>query len=454
MDDAVHFGGEAVYDGIELQEYREDRPVHCERLIGVAGTGKTYTLLQRTREDAAYGLLSSTTGISAVNLGTVTINSILKYFDTQSLKDAYLTGRLTRYLHDIALHYRRLIVEEYSMAEGAQLDLWYRAVQEANRKPDVVTPLGILLVGDLAQLPPVSGDWVFHADCWRHFADNTTRLTHVYRQDGGPFLDALNLLRAGLGGPASEVLSAAGAAWNTQLDTEFDGTTILPVNENVRRYNEMALDRVPGPRITVTSRRWGLQRSEWGQSRRTGEWGIPPKQDFKIGALVMLLANRADFSAVNGDCGHIVDYADPNSLAEHFDVKLLRTGKVERIERIARHVDQESRPDDWKGERVPPDEDEGNYMPFPHYRARAKKYVLGQVEYMPMRLAYSSTVHKTQSLTLDKIQVDIRHHFFGNPAMAYVALSRVRTLEGLRIVGGKDRFIKQCKVEPAVQEWL
>jgi len=440
----------------QLQEYIADGEVPCERLIGVAGTGKTYTLLQRTREDSAYGLLSSTTGISAVNLGTVTINSILKYFDTASLRDAYLTGRLTRYLHDIALHYRRLIVEEYSMAEGAQLDLWYRAVVEANRKHDVVTPLGILLVGDLAQLPPVSGDWVFHADCWRHFADNTTRLTHVWRQDQGPFLDALNLLRAGDGGPAAEVLSAAGAQWNTQLDCEFDGTTILPVNENVRRYNEMALDRVPGPRITVTSRRWGLQRSEWGQSRKTGEWGIPPKQDFKIGALVMLLANRADFSVVNGDTGHITNYTDNGDGIgdEFFDVKLLRTGAVVRIDKIARAVDIDSRPDDWTGERIHPDDDENLYIPKPHYRARVKKYVLGQVESFPMRLAYASTVHKSQSLTLDKVQCDFRHHFFSAPSMLYVALSRVRTLAGLRLVGGKDRFIKQCQVEKAVQPWL
>jgi ATP-dependent DNA helicase PIF1 len=441
--------GEVQFDGEALQEYREDREVPCQRLIGCAGTGKTFTLMARTREDPTYGLLTATTGIASVNLGTVTINSVCRYYDTASLRDIYLTGRLTRTLHDVALRYRRLIIEEYSMAEGAQLDLWYRGVQEANRNLDVVHPLGILLVGDLAQLPPVSGDWVFHADCWPRFAEHTERLEHVYRQDGGPFLDALNLLRAGQGGPASEVLLAAGATWHTQLDSEFDGTTILPVNENVRRYNEMALDRVPGPRLRVLSRRWGQQRPEWGENQRTHEWGIAPVQEFKIGALVMLLANTPDFTMVNGDTGHIVSFDN-----DVFTVHLLRTDADVELRRIVRHVDQSDRPDDWQGESIHRIEDEGGYIPQRHYRGRAKKYVLGQVEWHPMRLAAASTVHKTQSLTLDRIQVDVRHWTMNKPSMVYVAFSRVRTLEGLRIVGSKDRFIKQCTVAPEVQPWL
>jgi len=109
-----------------------DLPVPCARLIGAAGTGKTWTLLRRVAEDPTYGLLTSTTGISAVNLNAITIHSTLRYSTTEVLKDIYLSGRLARTLHQISKNYQRLIIEEYSMSDAEQLDIWYRGVQEAN----------------------------------------------------------------------------------------------------------------------------------------------------------------------------------------------------------------------------------------------------------------------------------------------------------------------------------
>jgi ATP-dependent exoDNAse (exonuclease V) alpha subunit len=83
-----------------------------------------------------------------------------------------------------------------------------------------------------------------------------------------------------------------------------------------------------------------------------------------------------------------------------------------------------------------------------------RRYVEGQVEMWPVRLAYASTIHKSQGLSLDRAQVDIRDHFFASPAMAYVALSRCRTLAGLRIVGQRERFVKNCNVDVRVRPWL
>lgn len=431
----------------------EDRPVPCGRLIGCAGTGKTYQLIQRTTADDTYGLLTSTTGVSAVNLGAITIHSTLKWSDTLSLRDAYLSGRLARTLHDIGLRYRRIIIEEYSMLHGDQLDLIHRGVAEANKYADMCEPLGILLVGDLAQLPPVKGPWCFTADCWQAFADNTERLDKVWRQDGGPFLDALNLLRAGRGGDASALLFEAGARWHTQLDNEFDGTTILPKNDMVNRYNSLALSRVRGKAFTVASRRWGQQRREWGENPRTHEWGIPPRLELKEGALVMVLANAADFSVVNGDTGHIVGWDEHSGVVT---VKLLRTGLATAIAPIVRGVEDADPPagqgdaaKDW-----PRTSEGAEWLAQPHYRRRVRRYVTGQIQYLPLRLAYASSVHKSQSLTLDRIQVDFRDRFFGHPAMLYVALSRCRTLEGLRLVGSRERFAQQCSTDARVTQWL
>src|ERR1700677_3748497 len=89
----------------------EDIPVLCAPLIGCAGTGKTTTLMNRKNADPSYGMLTSTTGISAINLGggTMTLNSTLGFFDTASLHDAFMKGSITRKLHQIAQRYRNLI---------------------------------------------------------------------------------------------------------------------------------------------------------------------------------------------------------------------------------------------------------------------------------------------------------------------------------------------------------
>lgn len=444
----------------EEQTARADTPPPpCKFTTGCAGTGKTYNAVKAVRDDPSSGILSSTTGISAVNLGAITINSLLKYSDVKVMRDHFLTGALQRAIHPLARQHRNLIIDEISMYGGDALDLLYRAVEEANRYVDVPSPMGIHIIGDFAQLPPVKAPWVFTSSCWEKFQENTERLTKVWRQDGGLFLDALNLVRRGDGAHGAELLAAAGARFETALDTEFDGTTILPRNDQVARFNAMALDRMPGEKFRVTSRRWGQQRSEWGQSSRTKEWGIPPEVELKVGAYVMLLANAPDFSYVNGDCGWVVNHAvnsPKDNKWEIITIKLVRTGQEIVLSPLVRGVEYSDKPHDWPNHptRVPASEDLGEWLPRPHYRTRVKRYVTGQVEYFPLRLAYATSVHKSQSLTLDKVQVDFRNHFFSQPAMLYVALSRCRSLSGLRLVGQRETFVKHCNFDPRIKEWL
>lgn len=449
MHDDPQFAG--LNETIELTEEREPK---CSRLIGSAGTGKTYTVKHAAADDPEWGLLTSTTGISAVNLGAVTLNATLKYFDTRSMEDAFYQGFLKRILHGIAKKYRRLVVEEYSMLEAKQLSLLYAAVKEANRFKDVETPLEIMLVGDLAQLPPVPpGQWCFESDYWHHFAGNTTRLERVWRQDGGHFLDALNHLREGDGVAAVASLDKLGITWHNARFSDYEGTTILPVNEMVTRHNETALGTVKGPRIRITARRWGQQRSEWGENRRTKEWGIPPVSEYKIGAYVMILSNGREFEWANGDCGEIVSAIEQDGRVVGFTIRLVRNGAEVDIMPIVRGVELIDKPE-GEFRDVHKTEDRGDFIPRPHFRGRVKRYVTGQIEYLPIRLAYASTVHKTQSLTLDRVQCDFRHRFFGQPAMLYTALSRCRTAEGLTLVGDRDRFVQQCSIDRRILPWL
>src|SRR5215472_3530138 len=278
----------------------EEREPPCEFITGVAGSGKTFMVKKAVQDDPTYGVLSSTTGVSAVNLGAITVHSLLRYSTTQVLRDIWLQGRLTRTLHGIAKRVRRLMIDEISMGSAQQLDIFYRAAKEVNRYSDITEPFGITLVGDLLQLPPVNEPWCFKAECWPEFANNTTRLTKSYRQEEPEFVNALNLVRAGKGAEGAELLTKLGAKWESQIDTEFDGTSIFSMNDKVNRFNQIGLERVKGRQFIIESRRWGQQQHEWGFNHRHKEWGIPPLGRLKIGAYVMVLSNAQDFHYVNG----------------------------------------------------------------------------------------------------------------------------------------------------------
>ncbi len=409
--------------------------IHTEYVTGIAGTGKTFEMRRRIDEDKTYGVLAATTGIAAVNLGTTTINSLLKYFDTASLEDAYVSGRLHRRLRqlvdDEGVHH--VVIDEM---DGIQLDLLYRAVSEVH-DPEMGRVLGIVVTGDFCQLPPVRARWAFEADCWPRFEANTVRLDHAWRHSDARFLEALNHVRAGRGSEGAELIHGMSEFANA-CDMNFQGTTVSGTNDEVERYNKRALGRLLDRSLIVArSTRWGYQRREWKL--------VPFELELKMDAYVMVLANSLpSFEYVNGDCGWIRAYDH-----DLFAVELVRTGATVWVPRITRC---------WEQHEEPSEEDAAEIEHVsgrrPYHDERKKRWIVGEVTYHPLRLAYAATVHKTQGLTLDRVQIDTRGGFMGQPAMMYVALSRCRTPQGLRIVGTRDVFAARVAVAEEVKRWL
>lgn len=437
---------------IDLTEDDFPSPVRCSLITGSAGTGKTYTVRERIAKEPKEGVLCATTGIAAVNLNTITINALLRYFDTDSLTNAYISGKLTTRLATIAKQFRNLYVDEVSMMAAEQLDIIYQATQAANRQKGVqkVNPdgLGIVLTGDFAQLPPIKARWAFEADCWSEFESNLVRLTTNWRQAEGRFLDSVNCFRAGRGDDGASLLRETSARFTNALNLDFDGTTIMSKNDEVDRFNWVALRRLKTPSFKIPSDRWSV-------NNPPGEWKfIPMELELKVGAYVMVLANQRDFEYANGDCGWVVDY-EPD--ADTVSVKLARTGEIVEvgmIERLAQTDDYDDKGDIPVYTKA--DYASGEPRPWEavHFDQVSEKYVIGGIRYIPLRLAWASTVHKSQGLTLDRVQLDIRNAFFGNPAMTYVAVSRCRSAEGLRIVGTEKLLAQRCKIDPRITRWI
>lgn len=395
-------------------------------------------------------ILAATTGIAAVNLGEgTTINALLRFYDTDSLRDAFTGGWLEAQFKKLrAAGLQRLVLDEVSMLDGDQLTILCRAVDNVNQdKREDDCDLGLVLVGDFAQLPPVKAPFAFESAEWDRFAQHTFRLTTIRRQADRDFVEALQAVRRG---DADAALDYFGRRLEQTTHPSFAGTTILAKNEAVEKYNQLRLDKVVGEKIEFPSSRWGKVRSEWGgPPKPKPDWGIPEALRLKIGATVMILANRnvagkdeaPEYLYVNGDQGDVVSTEGGSCT-----VLLRRTGEPVQVVPIVRENTIPLEPGRRKQLRAAGHPE--------RISQNGKSEVVGAISYLPLRLSYASTVHKSQGLSLDQVQVSIRDPFFGQPGMAYVALSRARTVEGLRIVGTPEGFRARIKVSPKVAPWL
>ncbi len=428
-------------------------------LCGPAGSGKTFLTKLWTEEQKGL-TLCATTGIAALNLGGTTINSLLAYFDTESLQQRFMLGQLTGMLRRLyASGMRRIILDEVSMLDGDQLTYLVRAIEEVNGKDyfqnddeQYVTrdPLGLTLVGDFAQLPPVKAIYAFESPEWHRFAANTHQLTEIRRQADPAFIEALRAARRGDGRRALEFFRSR---LIDKTNDDFDGTTLFAKNDSVDRYNQIRLDRLTSPLVFYPSARWGKQRSEWGNPEKAPyTWGIPQRLPLKVGAWVMILTNVWLPSTpgrpkvpyyVNGDCGEITK-ANPDE--KFVKVRLQRTNEEVSVDYCHREV---LIPIDAARRKELRDLGQSDKI------AEGGKYeIAGAIDYMPIRLAWASTTHKSQGLSLDRLQVNINDPFFKSHGMIYVALSRARTAEGLSVIGRPETFIERCAADPKLREWL
>ncbi len=417
-----------------------------EFITGTAGTGKSFLAREIAQETG--GALCATTGIAAINLGAgvTTLNSLIGYFDTASLRDYWSSGRLTSRLGYLFLSgVSRIVIDEVSMMDGEQLQLLCYAIDELEKSSRKI-PLSLTLVGDFCQLPPVEAKFAFETEVWERFAGATTMLTEIHRQKDPEFVQALQAVRRGA---VAEALDYFGPRLMRSLDHAYDGPTILAKNVEVDRFNLLRHSQVMGERYTWQTTRWV---AEDGKPR--GEWKLIPDQlQLKAGALVMVLSNmreeddegrrRGPYIYVNGDLGELVNDADGSGAL----VRLRRNDEEVYVDWVTREnlvrLDKERR-------KVLRESNQEHLI-----RGENSEYeAIAGVTYMPLRLAYATTCHKSQGLTLTKAQVSIFDRFWETGGMVYVALSRAASAEGLRVVGTKELFAKRISIDPRVRGWL
>jgi uncharacterized protein YpbB len=396
-------------------------------LTGKAGTGKTTLLKEIIQTTHKNTVVVAPTGIAALNAGGVTIHSMFQLpfggfipdnsspqfsentkFETKAtLRRHFKMGSLKK---SVIRNMELLIIDEVSMLRADLLDAMDYMMQTVRKKNTPFGGVQVLFIGDLLQLPPVirdeewrtlrtyyKGKFFFHSHVVQLDPPLYIELSKIYRQTDDKFISVLNNLRN------NQISQEDIKALNQYVKPDFDlkenkgYVTLTTHNAKADALNAQALTDLQG-RLTI-------YKPEIVGDFPDKIFPIEEELQLKIGAQVMFVKNdlSMDKNYFNGKMG-IIKSLSSHEILVHFPEEN-KTIEVEKYE--------------WQNIRYKVDET----------TKEIQEEVLGTFVHYPIKLAWAITVHKSQGLTFDKAALDVSQVFL--PGQAYVALSRLRSLEGL-----------------------
>ncbi len=376
-------------------------------LTGAAGSGKTHVLRQYIdylkKKGVEVGITAST-GIAATHMGGMTIHA----WSGIGIKDRLTPSDIDEivdksYLRNRLKNAHVLIIDEVSMLHHFRLDLVDAVLRRSHQKDEPFGGVQVVLSGDFFQLPPVSragereSRFAYHSSAWKDADLRICYLSEQHRQNDMEYLSILNAIRDdNVGDFVYELLqSRHGKAPGVKAEP----TRLYSHNRDVDTENEQELSKLPGQifEYDMESRGRGPLVEALKKSCLA-----PEKLRLKEGARVMFVKNNFEEGYANGTLGVVVKCG--------YDNIKVATVSGDRID-----VEMDS----WRIE------EEG-----------ATKAEIAQY---PLRLAWAITVHKSQGMSLDAALVDLSQSF--ERGMGYVALSRVRSLDGLSLKGMNENAL-------------
>ena len=372
-------------------------------ITGSAGTGKTYLLKQYIRylkERRVYPTIVAPTGIAASHLGGQTIHSFFALGIRESIDESYVEFMMEKkYLKSRFAKLRVLIIDEVSMVSPelfTSMDLVLRGFK------GVDAPFGgvqVVLSGDFFQLPPVSKEpkekrFAWQSPSWRELDLQTCYLQEKFRQADSRLIDVLDDIRSGNISEATN--KALEERMNVSLPEGTKVTQLYTHNADVERINLAELNKLEGKeKLYVYEAKGSAKNIEkiFKSSLVLEELWL------KKGALVIFIKNSPDGEYVNGTTGVVQSF----SPIDNMPIVITTEGKKIKLEL-----------EEWSLEN-----DSGK--------------VVATVSQVPLRLAWAITIHKSQGMTLDAAQIDLSKTF--EVGQGYVALSRIKSIDGLSLLG-------------------
>lgn len=384
-------------------------------LTGGAGSGKSFLIkeLRRNLDPKIMPLLAST-GAAAVLLGGRTFHS----FFGLGILEGGVEGTRKRCLENSKLMQRLraiegFIIDEISMIPGVAFSLAEELCREARSSPLPWGGLRVIVVGDFAQLPPVTRgrdrDWCFLTEAWARSGFVNLMLKENHRVLDLDFMRVLNEIREGRLG--EEVRSFLDNRLR-EHDIDDKNPRLFSRREHVEKFNRSELAQLPGEDLYFDSIFFGQDR---GVEMLKKNGPLPERLTLKVGCHVLFIQNDPQKRWVNGSRGTVVEVVKDEETGEEriiVEKENFRHVTVDRVEFSV--LDGDGR----------------------H---------LASVLNFPLALGYATTIHKSQGATMDELWVNLSQLW--EPGQAYVALSRLRTGQGLRLLGWSP---KSFLVDPQV----
>lgn len=379
-------------------------------LTGGAGSGKSYLIKELMKHLSAKEMpLLASTGAAAVLIGGRTFHSFFGLGIMEGGPEAVLQkGILDQKLMQRLRQVEGVIIDEISMIPGQAMMV---AEALARRARDSDLPWGgmrILVVGDFTQLPPVTRtrqrDWCFMHPVWERSGFQTAFLSLNQRVQDPHYMTLLQNLRFGkLNASDIDFLESKVVEYDIQ---EESGTRLFPRRDQTEAFNQKKLSEIPDDEIVYDSIYFGQDRAVEALKKSAP---VPEKLVLKVGCKVIFLQNDPQKRWINGTQGFVTDLS-PDQIKIQ---KLSTSGKTS-----SREVTVE------KTSLVYQDAD-GN--------------VTASVIQFPLNLGYATTIHKSQGATMDELICDLGALW--EPGQAYVALSRLRESQGLRLLKWNPRSV-------------
>ncbi len=389
-------------------------------LTGPAGSGKTFVLneyISYLKQSGVEVAITASTGIASTHINGMTIHAWSGLGIKSSLSDYDLENMMEKqYLYKRFEKTQVLVIDEISMLSGNQLTMveWICRTFKHNDKP--FGGMQVILCGDFFQLPPITkssfsestgNDFAYESDVWKFAKFTICYLSEQHRQKDGDYLTVLNQIRSNK--VSKDTIELLRSRENAEPDVDVPATKLFTHNVDVDTINHKHLD-------TLTS-----ATKEFSMSSKGKDFLIeglkrsclaPERLRLKEGARVMFVKNNYEVGFVNGTLGVVTGF---NTFGE----PVVRTvgGKLISVVPMSWSIEEEGK-------------------------------IKAEITQLPLRLAWAITVHKSQGMSLDAMEVDLSKSFV--KGMGYVALSRVRSLSGMKLLGFNTMSLE---VDPSVLEF-
>ncbi|MFA5933735.1 MAG: helix-turn-helix domain-containing protein [Candidatus Paceibacterota bacterium] len=373
-------------------------------LTGNAGSGKTYVLNQYIGYLKAHGVevaVTASTGIAATHMNGITIHSWSGLGIRDSLSDWDL--EVLQEKQNLFKRFEKtkvLIIDEVSMLHARQLDMIDRIARAFKRSDKPFGGMQVVLSGDFFQLPPITRDasevcFVDQSNAWKCMDIKICYLEEQHRQEkGGIFTKILNEIRSA--NVSEETMQHFRSRYRKAPEGSVMPTKLYTHNADVDALNNRELEKLPGDMevYEMTSRGKGNLVENLKKSCLA-----PETLRLKEGAAVMFVKNNFEKGYANGTLGTVIGFDDSDA---SLPIVKLKDGREITVSSESWAVEEDGK-------------------------------VKAEIDQIPLRLAWAITVHKSQGMSLDAAEIDLSKSFVAG--QGYVALSRLRSLEGLCLMG-------------------